>query len=117
MVDIVVDIDTSWLSAHAVTFVGLLSMAWLVPPTTSPFLAMGGTAIDLTPLELKDFAVRAFGSYDKAVLLLSIAVVIGLVGVVAGLVSRRSRVPGLVLILLHGVIDVAAMTRRNAGQT
>lgn len=72
---IVVDIDTSWLSAPVATFV------------------------------------------DKAVLLLSIAVVIALVGVVAELVSRRSRVPGLVLIQLLGVVAVVAMTRRDAGQT
>ncbi len=88
----------------------------LVSPTASPFLAVGGTAIDLTPSWLKDFAVRAFGTYDKVVLLLGMAVVIGLIGVVAGLLSRRSRRPGLILILLLGVVAVVAvMTRPGAG--
>ncbi len=91
-------------------------VAGLVSPTASPFLAVGGTAIDLTPTWLKDFAVRAFGTYDKLVLLLGMAVVIGLIGVVAGLLSRRSRGPGLVLILLLGVVAVVAvMTRPTAG--
>ncbi|MGH3882178.1 MAG: molybdopterin-dependent oxidoreductase [Pseudonocardiaceae bacterium] len=88
----------------------------LVSPTASPFLAVGNTAIDLTPTWLKDFAVRTFGTYDKLVLLLGMAVVIALFGVVAGLLSRRFRAPGLILILLLGAVAVAAvMTRPNAG--
>jgi DMSO/TMAO reductase YedYZ molybdopterin-dependent catalytic subunit len=88
----------------------------LVSPTASPFLAVGDTAIDLTPTWLKDFAVRTFGTYDKLVLLLGMAVVIALIGVVAGLLSRRSRTPGLILILLLGAVAVVAvMTRPNAG--
>ncbi|MGH3874582.1 MAG: molybdopterin-dependent oxidoreductase [Pseudonocardiaceae bacterium] len=88
----------------------------LVSPTASPFLAVGGTAIDLTPTGLKDFAVRAFGTYDKLVLLLGMAVVIALIGMVAGLLSRRSRGPGLVLIMLLGAVAVVAvLTRPTVG--
>jgi DMSO/TMAO reductase YedYZ molybdopterin-dependent catalytic subunit len=87
----------------------------LVSPTASPFLAVGGTAIDLTPSWLKDFAVRTFGSYDKVVLLLGMAVVVALIGMAAGLLSRRSRTPGLILILLlGGVAAVTVLTRPNA---
>ncbi|MGB7795832.1 MAG: molybdopterin-dependent oxidoreductase [Pseudonocardiaceae bacterium] len=87
-----------------------------ISPTSSPFLAVGGTAIDLTPLWLKDFAVRSFGSYDKVVLLSGMAAVIGLVGVAAGLLSRRSRTPGLVLLVVLGVVaTVAVLTRPTAG--
>ncbi|MGH3934022.1 MAG: molybdopterin-dependent oxidoreductase [Pseudonocardiaceae bacterium] len=88
----------------------------LVSPTASPFLAVGATAIDLTPTWLKDFAVRNFGTYDKLALLLGMAVVIALIGVAAGLLSRRSRIPGLIVILLLGAIATAAvLTRPNAG--
>jgi DMSO/TMAO reductase YedYZ molybdopterin-dependent catalytic subunit len=84
--------------------------------TASPFLAVGGTAIDLTPIGLREFAIGTFGTYDKAALLVGMAVVIGSIGVVVGLVSRRSRVPGLVLIGLLGTVAAAAvMTRPNAG--
>ncbi len=114
------------LSAPVAALVGLLSVAaglgvghlvaGLVSPTASPFLAVGSTAIDLTPIGLKDFAVRSFGTYDKTVLLMGMAVVIALVGVATGLVSRRSRVPGLIVILLLGAVSVAAvMTRPSAG--
>jgi hypothetical protein len=68
------------------------------------------TAIDLIPLQLKDFAVRTFGSDDKVALLSGMAVVIGLVGVVAGLLSRRSRRRGLVLLTLRGVVASVAVT-------
>ncbi|MGH3590292.1 MAG: molybdopterin-dependent oxidoreductase, partial [Pseudonocardiaceae bacterium] len=106
--------------------VGLLSMVaglaighlvgGFISPTASPFLAVGASAIDLTPLWLKDFAVRTFGSYDKVVLLSGMAVVIGLVGVVAGLISRRSRIPGLVLIVVLGVVaSFAVLSRPTAG--
>jgi hypothetical protein len=95
---------TSRLSVPVAALVGLLSMVaglavghlvgGFISPSSSPFLAVGGTAIDLTPIWLKDFAVRTFGSYDKVVLLSGMAVVIGLVGVAAGLVARRSRTRG-----------------------
>lgn len=117
---------TSRLSVPVAALVGVLSMVaglavghlvgGLISPSSSPFLAVGGTAIDFTPLWLKDFAVSSFGSYDKVVLLSGMAVVIGLVGVAAGLLSRRSRTPGLVLLVVLGVIaTLAVLTRPTAG--
>ncbi len=105
---------------------GLLSMATglatghlvggLISPTASPILAVGGSAIDLTPSWLKEFAVRSFGSADKLVLLSGMAVVIGLLGIAAGLLSRRSRTPGLVLIVVLSALAVAAvLSRPTAG--
>ncbi|MGH3991009.1 MAG: molybdopterin-dependent oxidoreductase, partial [Pseudonocardiaceae bacterium] len=113
------------MSAPVAVLIGLLSVAaglgvghlvaGLVSPSASPFLAVGGSAIDLTPSWLKDFAVSTFGTYDKLVLLLSMGVVIGLVAVLAGLLSRRSAAPGLVLlIVLGGVAGVAVLARPNA---
>ncbi|MDQ4103871.1 MAG: molybdopterin-dependent oxidoreductase [Actinomycetota bacterium] len=110
------------LSVPVAALVGLLSTAaglaaghlvgGLISPTASPFLAVGGSAIDLTPAWLKDFAIRTFGSNDKVVLLLGMAIVIGLVGVAAGLLSRRSRTPGLVLIAVLGAVATAAVRSR-----
>jgi hypothetical protein len=101
MVGIMVDINTSRLSTPVAAFVGLLSVAagfgvgqlvgGFVSPSSSPFLAVDGTAVDFIPIWLKDFAVRTFGSDDKLVLLSGMAVVIGLVGVTTGLLSRRSQ--------------------------
>jgi DMSO/TMAO reductase YedYZ molybdopterin-dependent catalytic subunit len=107
--------------------IGLLSIAAglatghlvgaLISPSASPLLAVGATAIDLTPTWLKDFAVRTFGTYDKVVLLSGMAVVIALIGVVGGLISRRSRTPGLVLIGVLGLIAVVAVLSRPTAGT
>jgi DMSO/TMAO reductase YedYZ molybdopterin-dependent catalytic subunit len=116
----------SQLSVPVAVLVGLLSVTaglatghlvgGFISPTASPFLAVGGSAIDLTPSWLKDFAVRSFGSYDKVVLLSGMAGVIGLVGMAAGLLSRRSRTPGLALIMALGVIaGVAVLSRPTSG--
>ncbi|MGH3795578.1 MAG: molybdopterin-dependent oxidoreductase [Pseudonocardiaceae bacterium] len=114
------------LSAPVAALTGVLSVAaalgtghlvaGVVSPPASPFVAVGSAAIDLTPSWLKDFAVRAFGTHDKLVLLLGMAVVIGLAGVAAGLLSRRSRTPGLVLLVVLGAVAVTAvLSRPTAG--
>ncbi|CCH35305.1 molybdopterin-dependent oxidoreductase [Actinosynnema sp. NPDC047251] len=87
-------------------------VAGLVGPTASPFLAVGNTAIDFTPTPLKDFAVRTFGTYDKLVLLVGMAVVIAAVAVVAGLLSRTSPLPGTILATALGALGVAAVLYR-----
>jgi len=87
-------------------------VAALVGPTASPFLAVGNTAIDFTPGPLKDFAIRAFGVHDKLVLLIGMAVVLLAVAVAAGLLSRRSALPGTVLAVALGLVGVAAVLHR-----
>jgi DMSO/TMAO reductase YedYZ molybdopterin-dependent catalytic subunit len=117
---------SSRLSVPVAALAGLLSMlaglatghlgGGLISPGASPFLAVGATAIDLTPSWLKDFAVRNFGSYDKIVLLLVMAVVTGVIGLAAGLASRRSPTPGLGVIAVLGVLASAAvLSRPSAG--
>lgn len=117
---------TSRLPTAVAALIGLLSISaglaaghlvgGLVSATASPFLAVGASAIDLTPPAVKEFAVRAFGSSDKLVLLLGMAMVIGVVGAIAGVLSRRTRIPGLVMFVLLGVLaGVAVLSRPAAG--
>ncbi|TQM82349.1 DMSO/TMAO reductase YedYZ molybdopterin-dependent catalytic subunit [Saccharothrix saharensis] len=87
-------------------------VAGLVGPSASPFLAVGNTAIDLAPRPLKDFAVRAFGTHDKLVLLLGMAAVLLGAAVAAGLLSRRSPLPGTVLAVVLGLLGAAAVLYR-----
>ncbi|GAA3460922.1 molybdopterin-dependent oxidoreductase [Saccharothrix longispora] len=87
-------------------------VAALVGPPSSPFLAVGNTAIDFTPSPVKDFAVRTFGTYDKLVLLLGMALVLLVAALVAGLLSRRSPLPGTVLAVVLGLLGVAAVVYR-----
>jgi DMSO/TMAO reductase YedYZ molybdopterin-dependent catalytic subunit len=92
-------------------------VAGFIGPTASPFIAVGNSAIDLTPLPLKDFAVRTFGTADKLVLLLGMAVVLLIVAAVAGLLSRRYPWPGMALAVVVGVLGfVAVLSRPDLGQ-
>ena len=87
-------------------------VAALVDPFASPFLAVGNTAIDLTPHPVKDFAIRTFGENDKVVLLAGMGAVIAGAAAFAGLLSRRSPVPGTVLAAALGLIGTAAVLAR-----
>ncbi|GLZ30709.1 molybdopterin-binding protein [Lentzea sp. NBRC 105346] len=85
--------------------------------SASPFLAVGNTAIDLTPSWLKDFAVTTFGTYDKVVLLTGMAVVIIAAAAAAGLASRRTPTPGTIVAIALGLLGVAAvLARPDVGQ-
>ncbi|MEV8437866.1 molybdopterin-dependent oxidoreductase [Actinosynnema sp. NPDC051121] len=93
-------------------------VAALTDPFASPFLAVGNTAIDLTPHPVKDFAIRAFGENDKPVLLAGMGFAIASAAAVAGLLSRRSPLPGTVLAVALGVVGIAAvLTRPTLGVT
>ncbi|MEV7092637.1 molybdopterin-dependent oxidoreductase [Amycolatopsis sp. NPDC051045] len=87
-------------------------VAGFVGVNASPYLAVGNGAIDLTPVGLKDFAVRTFGTYDKLVLLSGMAAVLVLVAAAAGLLSRRTPVPGLVAITGFGLVGLVAVYAR-----
>jgi len=115
------------LSRPVAVLVGVLSVvvalaaghlvAGLIDPPASPLLAVGNTAIDLTPLPLKDFAVRTFGVYDKMVLLLGMGVVLLVVAAVAGLLSRRRPLPGEILAAAVGLLGfLAVLNRPDVGQ-
>jgi DMSO/TMAO reductase YedYZ molybdopterin-dependent catalytic subunit len=87
-------------------------VAALVGPSASPYLAVGNTAIDLTPSPVKDFAIRTFGTADKLVLLGGMAVVLLLLAVLAGVLSRRGPLPGSAFAVVLGLVGVAAVLAR-----
>ncbi|KAA9165015.1 molybdopterin-dependent oxidoreductase [Amycolatopsis acidicola] len=83
----------------------------------SPYLAVGNAAIDLVPAWLKEFATSTFGTADKTVLLLGMAVVMLALAVVAGLISRERPLPGQLFIGAFGVLGIAAVWfRPDLGQ-
>ncbi|MEU9019749.1 molybdopterin-dependent oxidoreductase [Actinomadura sp. NPDC048394] len=80
--------------------------------SSSPLLAVGAGFIDLTPVWLKDFAIRHFGSNDKTVLLIGLGAGITVAALVIGLVSRRHLMMGLTGLAAFGAVGVlAALTR------
>ncbi|GAA4909923.1 hypothetical protein GCM10023334_008370 [Nonomuraea thailandensis] len=91
-------------------------VAGVVGPTTFPVVAVGDATVDLTPAPVKDFAIRAFGENDKAVLLGGVLVVLAAVAALIGLLSRRRPAVGHLGFVLFGVIGVlAVVTRPDAG--
>ena len=115
------------LSVRVAALIGVLAVAaalaaghlvaGVVGPPASPFLAVGNSAIDLTPLPLKNFAVENFGTSDKLVLLLGMAVVLLIVAGVAGVLSRRTPWPGVALAIIVGLLGfVAVLSRPDLGQ-
>src|SRR5262245_46620149 len=90
-------------------------VAGIVDPDASPIVAVGQAAIDATPEWLKSFAIRTFGSNDKKVLLSGIFLVLAVISVALGIVSRRRRWVGFAGIGgLTLVGTAAAMSRPTA---
>lgn len=84
-------------------------VAALLSPVSSPFLAVGNTVINYSPEPVTEFAKIYLGTNDKPVLLSGMAVVIALVAVVAGLLSRRRVGPGLTVVAVLGLAGLAAV--------
>jgi DMSO/TMAO reductase YedYZ molybdopterin-dependent catalytic subunit len=76
---------------------------------------VGQAAIDLTPLPVKDFAVSAFGTNDKTVLLDGILVILALYAAVVGILALRRLAFGLWGLAVFACIGLAAaLTRPTA---
>ncbi len=96
------------------TLVGVATghfVASLLNPASSPVLAVGSQVIDLTPVSLKEYAIRTFGSNDKLVLIGSVMGGVLVLAAVAGLLARRRFALGAGLQLL--LVAVAAFTAMN----
>jgi DMSO/TMAO reductase YedYZ molybdopterin-dependent catalytic subunit len=89
--------------------------AGLGVPESSPVIAVGQAAIDLTPPSVKDFAISAFGADDKTVLLGGILVILALYAAVVGVLAVRRLAFGMWgLALFAGIGLWAALTRPTA---
>jgi DMSO/TMAO reductase YedYZ molybdopterin-dependent catalytic subunit len=81
----------------------------------SPVLVVGALVIDLVPAWLKNAVISVFGTGDKAVLVVSLAIVLLVAGAVAGWLESRWPPSGRILVGLGGAVGVlAALTRSGA---
>ncbi|MDI2131372.1 molybdopterin-dependent oxidoreductase [Yinghuangia seranimata] len=83
----------------------------------APLVTVGQSVIDQTPHALKNYAVRQFGTHDKAVLQLAVGVGLVVFAAVIGIVARRWLWAGLVGVGLLGAVTVAAAVSRPAFRT
>jgi DMSO/TMAO reductase YedYZ molybdopterin-dependent catalytic subunit len=82
---------------------------------SSPVLAVGQAAIDLTPQPVKDFAISTFGVNDKNALLVGILVILAAFAAVIGILAVRRLALGLGGLAVFACIGLAAaLTRPNA---
>ncbi|MFI7461310.1 molybdopterin-dependent oxidoreductase [Nonomuraea sp. NPDC049646] len=104
------------LAAALALGVAELTAALVGRPQAGPLLAVGSVFIDLSPAWLKDFAIRAFGSADKPVLLLTLAAVIAAASAAVGTAApRRPRLAIAALAGLAAIAGAAALSRPGAG--
>jgi DMSO/TMAO reductase YedYZ molybdopterin-dependent catalytic subunit len=102
------------LTAAVAMGVGQLA-AGLTVAQSSPVLAVGQAAIDLTPQPVKDFAISTFGADDKNALVVGILVVLAGFAAVIGMLAVRRLALGLAgLAVFAGIGLAAALTRPNA---
>jgi DMSO/TMAO reductase YedYZ molybdopterin-dependent catalytic subunit len=88
----------------------------IVGPGSSPIFAVGGASIDAAPRWLKSYAIRTFGTNDKAALLIGIASILALIAIAVGMIALRRPVVGLVGLVAFGVLGaLAARSRPDAG--
>lgn len=81
----------------------------------SPVLVVGALVIDLVPAWLKEAVIRAFGTGDKAFLVVTLGVVLLAGGALAGWLELRRPPTGRILIGVGGAVGVlAALTRSGS---
>jgi DMSO/TMAO reductase YedYZ molybdopterin-dependent catalytic subunit len=87
-------------------------VAGVTGPDGSPVVAVGSLSIDFTPPPVKNFAITAFGSNDKLVLVSGILVVLAIFAAGIGAVAVRRLSLGMAGLAIFAVIGLIAATTR-----
>ena len=98
-------------AAAVVLSVAELAGAFFTARAT-PLIALGSTFIDFTPPWLKDFAIAAFGTNDKAALFAGMGLTIFVLACVLGVVAYRRWALGAAGVLFMGAVIVASVVTR-----
>ncbi|MFD7080494.1 molybdopterin-dependent oxidoreductase [Streptomyces sp. NPDC059918] len=83
-----------------------------VRPEASPVTAVGGAVVDRTPVGVKEWAIREFGTADKLLLALGIILVLAAVAALAGVLAVRHLPAGIALAGCFGLVGAAAALSR-----
>jgi hypothetical protein len=90
-------------------------VAGLTGPQGSPVVAVGGVAINLTPVPVKDFVIAHVGTHDKQVLVAGILLILAAFAALIGVLARRREAYGVAgLAVFAGLGVAAAVTRPDA---
>jgi DMSO/TMAO reductase YedYZ molybdopterin-dependent catalytic subunit len=77
-------------------------------PNGAPVTAVGETAINLTPVPVKEFAIAHFGTHDKAALVTGIVMLLAAFAVLIGVLAVRRLAYGLAALAVFAAVGVAA---------
>jgi DMSO/TMAO reductase YedYZ molybdopterin-dependent catalytic subunit len=86
-------------------------VAALIGPNSAPVIAVGETAINLTPIPVKDFAITHFGSHDKQALVAGILVMLAAFAALLGVLAVRRIGYGLAGLAVFAGLGVTAAIR------
>ena len=84
-------------------------------PNGAPVTAVGETAINLTPVPVKEFAIAHFGTHDKAALVTGIVMLLAAFAVLIGVLAVRRLAYGLAALAVFAVVGVAAAVSQGGG--
>jgi DMSO/TMAO reductase YedYZ molybdopterin-dependent catalytic subunit/uncharacterized membrane protein (UPF0136 family) len=99
------------LTAAVAVGVGQL-IAGFTGPDGSPVVAVGSLSIDFAPPQVKDFAIKAFGSHDKLVLVSGILVVLGVFAAWIGMLAVRNFTRGLEALAIFTAVGLLSAATR-----
>jgi DMSO/TMAO reductase YedYZ molybdopterin-dependent catalytic subunit len=85
--------------------------AAIIGPDSAPVIVVGETAINLTPIPVKDFAITHFGSHDKQALVAGILVMLAGFAALIGVLAVRRIGYGLAGLAVFAGLGVAAAIR------
>ncbi|MBA2416431.1 MAG: molybdopterin-dependent oxidoreductase [Geodermatophilaceae bacterium] len=86
--------------------------AGLIGPESSPVLAVGAAAVDVSPRATTEFAISTFGSNDKLALLIGMLLVLAVAAALLGVLAVRRLGIGVAGMVVLGVVGAAAAVSR-----
>ena len=89
--------------------------AALISASSAPVIAVGETAINLTPIPVKEFAITHFGTHDKEALLTGIVVFLVAFAALIGVAAVRRIGYGLAGLAVFAGIGMAAAVHLPTG--
>jgi len=84
-------------------------------PNGAPVVAVGETAINLTPVPVKEFAIAHFGTHDKAALVAGILMLLAAFAALIGVLAVRRLAYGLAALGVFAAVGVAAAVSQGGG--
>jgi DMSO/TMAO reductase YedYZ molybdopterin-dependent catalytic subunit len=103
----------SGIAAAATTLGVAQLLAVPLGPPADAVNAVGSAVIDLTPGQVKEWAIQTFGTANKLFLSVAVVVMIVVLAAVAGVVERRRAPVGSIAIVAAGAAGCAAILSRT----